>query len=53
LQSEIRAFIKDGKTMEDAMENVGLSARDDWQLFDEFHKRNISTAFAELEWEDD
>ncbi|MGX2041305.1 quinoprotein relay system zinc metallohydrolase 2 [Methylocaldum sp. MU1018] len=53
LQSEIRAFIKDGKTMEDAMTNVGLSARDDWQLFDEFHKRNISTAFAELEWEDD
>ncbi|MGX2032233.1 MULTISPECIES: quinoprotein relay system zinc metallohydrolase 2 [Methylocaldum] len=53
LQSEIRAFIKDDKTMEDAMENVDLSVRDDWQLFDEFHKRNISTAFAELEWEDD
>jgi quinoprotein relay system zinc metallohydrolase 2 len=53
LQSEIRAFIKDGRTMEDAMTNVGLSARGDWQLFDEFHKRNISTAFAELEWEDD
>jgi len=53
LQSEIRAFIKEGKTMEEAMEKVGLSARDDWQLFDEFHKKNISTAFAELEWEDD
>ncbi len=53
LQSEIRAFIKDGRTMEDAMANVGLSARGDWQLFDEFHKRNISTAFAELEWEDE
>jgi quinoprotein relay system zinc metallohydrolase 2 len=53
LQSEIRAFIKGGRTMEDAMANVGLSAHDDWQLFDEFHKRNVSTAFAELEWEDD
>ena len=53
LQSEIRAFIKSGITMEDAITNVRLSARDDWQLFAEFHKKNISTAFAELEWEDD
>jgi quinoprotein relay system zinc metallohydrolase 2 len=53
LQTEIRAAIKAGKTMEQAMAEVGQSARADWQLFDEFHKRNISTAFAELEWEDD
>ena len=38
--------------MEQAMAEVGQSARGDWQLFDEFHKRNIATAFAELEWED-
>ena len=53
LQSEIRAAQKAGKTMEQAMSEVGLSARGEWRLFDEFHKRNISTAFAELEWEDD
>jgi len=53
LQGEIRGAIKGGKTMEQAMESVGQSARNDWQLFGEFHKRNISTAFAELEWEDD
>jgi quinoprotein relay system zinc metallohydrolase 2 len=53
LQTEIRAAIKAGKTMEQAMAEVGQSARADWQLFDEFHKRNISTAFAELEWEED
>ena len=52
LRREIRVFIKQGRTMEQAMAEVGLSARSDWQLFDEFHKRNISTAFAELEWED-
>ncbi len=52
LQREIRAYIKEGKTMEDALAGVGLSARGDWQLFDEFHKRNVTTAFAELEWED-
>jgi quinoprotein relay system zinc metallohydrolase 2 len=53
LQTEIRAAIKANKTMEQAMAEVGLSARGEWELFDEFHKRNISTAFAELEWEDD
>jgi quinoprotein relay system zinc metallohydrolase 2 len=51
LRTEIREYIKQGKTMEAAMSGVGQSARQDWQLFDDFHKRNISTAFAELEWE--
>lgn len=53
LQSEIRDAIKAGKTLEQAMSEVGQSARSDWQLFDDFHKRNVATAFAELEWEDD
>ena len=53
LRDDIRGYIKQRKTMERAMEEVGLSTRKDWQLFDEFHKRNIATAFAELEWEDD
>ena len=53
LQTEIRLAISERKTMEQAMDSVGRSARDDWALFDEFHKRNISKAFAELEWEDD
>ncbi|MFZ4700410.1 MAG: quinoprotein relay system zinc metallohydrolase 2 [Candidatus Methylumidiphilus sp.] len=52
LRNEIRVYIKQGKTMEQAMAEVGQSARGDWQLFDDFHKRNIATAFAELEWED-
>ena len=52
LRNEIRQYIKQGKTMEQAMDQVGQSARGEWQLFDDFHKRNIATAFAELEWED-
>jgi quinoprotein relay system zinc metallohydrolase 2 len=52
LRSELRDYIRRGKTMEQAMAEVGESFRGEWQLFDEFHKRNISTAFAELEWED-
>jgi glyoxylase-like metal-dependent hydrolase (beta-lactamase superfamily II) len=53
LQTEIRAAIKAGKTIEQAMDEIGQSMHPDWQLFDDFHKRNIATAFAELEWEDD
>ena len=53
LQTDIRAAIKAGKTIEQAMDEIGQSMRPDWQLFDDFHKRNIATAFAELEWEED
>lgn len=53
LQTEIRAAMKQGKTIEQAMSDVGKSAEPDWQLFQDFHKRNIATAYAELEWEDD
>ena len=52
LRNEIRGYIKQGKTLEQAMAQVGQTARGDWQLFDDLHKRNIATAFAELEWED-
>ncbi len=51
LRSEIRAIIKNGGFLEDALEQVGHSERGKWLLFDEYHKRNISRAFAELEWE--
>lgn len=53
LQTDIRAAIKQGKTLEQTMDEVGQSLRPDWQLFDDFHKRNVATSFAELEWEDD
>jgi hypothetical protein len=38
--------------LEQAVETVGYSERAHWRLFDEFHKRNVTTAFAELEWEE-
>jgi quinoprotein relay system zinc metallohydrolase 2 len=52
LQSEIRAQIKRGGTLEQAVETVGLSANKNWQLFEQFHRKNVTVAFAELEWED-
>jgi quinoprotein relay system zinc metallohydrolase 2 len=47
----IRAVIDRGGTIEKAIETVGYQARDRWLLFDEYHRRNVTAAFAELEWE--
>jgi len=52
LAKDIRALIKQGKTLEQAVNSVDLSAKDHWQLFDQFHRKNVTIAFAELEWED-
>jgi quinoprotein relay system zinc metallohydrolase 2 len=51
LLSELRAAIKKGVYLEDAVKTVGTSLKGRWKLFDEFHKRNVSKAYAELEWE--
>lgn len=53
LQTEIRAAIKQGKYLEEAVKTVGYSEKNNWALFDEYHRKNVTTAFAELEWEDD
>jgi hypothetical protein len=31
---------------------VGRDQIGDWELAELFHKRNVTAAFAELEWED-
>lgn len=49
---EIREMIAKGQFIEQAIEQVGHSEKDKWLLFDQFHKRNVTTAFAELEWEE-
>jgi len=52
LATELRASIKRGQTLEQAVASIGLSAKNDWQLFEQFHRKNVTLAFAELEWED-
>jgi quinoprotein relay system zinc metallohydrolase 2 len=49
---EVRAAIKKGVYLEDAVKTVGLGFKDKWKLFDDFHKKNVTKAYAELEWED-
>ncbi len=51
IATDVRNMIKDGKTIEDATKTAGFEARDSWKLFDEYHVRNVTAAFAELEWE--
>lgn len=51
LREEIRAVLRRGGTMEQAMATVGQSETGRWALFDEYHQRNIAAGFHELEWE--
>jgi quinoprotein relay system zinc metallohydrolase 2 len=51
IADDVRAMIKEGRTLSEASKTAGLSERDAWLLFDEYHARNVSAAFAELEWE--
>ncbi len=52
LLKEVREAINNGVYLEDAVNTVGLSAQGQWQLFEQFHRKNVTTAYAELEWED-
>lgn len=52
LKADVRQALKDHKTFEQALDQISASTASDWMLYDEFHKRNVSKAFAELEWED-
>lgn len=49
---EVRAAIKQGVFLENAVKTVGLSFKSRWKLFEEFHRKNVTKAYAELEWED-
>jgi quinoprotein relay system zinc metallohydrolase 2 len=51
IAEDVRKLIKDGKTLEDATKTAGFSEREAWKLFDHYHVRNVTAAFAELEWE--
>ena len=47
----VRALISAGESIAAAPARVAPDERGRWQLFEEFHARNVTTAFAELEWE--
>jgi quinoprotein relay system zinc metallohydrolase 2 len=51
LLAETRAAIARGVTIEEAVNVVGRSERGRWALFDDYHGRNVTQAYKELEWE--
>ena len=53
LLRDTRAAIKSQLTIQQAIERIGVPPGTTWVLTDRFHRRNVTAAFAELEWEDD
>jgi len=52
LMVETKAAIKARKTIREAVETITVPPGSTWQLADLFHRRNVTAAYAELEWED-
>ena len=48
---DTRAAIKGGIGIADAWRHVANSERGQWLLFDDYHPRNVTAAYKELEWE--
>lgn len=53
LLRDTRAAIRNRLTMQQAVDSIGVPAALHWHLTDRFHRRNVTAAYAELEWEDD
>ena len=51
LASDIRALVTSGKSITAAADTAAAAERTRWQLFDDFHARNATAAFSEIEWE--
>lgn len=52
LLTDIRANIKAGKSMGDAMNTAAAGEKDKWLLFDIANRRNVNTLYPALEFED-
>jgi glyoxylase-like metal-dependent hydrolase (beta-lactamase superfamily II) len=48
-----RAAIRNRLTIQQAIDSIGVPPASRWLLTDRFHRRNVTAAYAELEWEDD
>ena len=51
LLNETREAIAKGKFLEDVVETIGKSEKQKWLLHEQHHRRNVTKAFTELEWE--
>ncbi len=51
LLADVRAAIRAKRTLAETIVSVG-GRSEEWLLFDQFHRRNVTAAYAELEWDD-
>jgi glyoxylase-like metal-dependent hydrolase (beta-lactamase superfamily II) len=51
VREQVREIIFDMGTITQATTEVGLGENKDWLLHEEYHKRNVTSSFTELEWE--
>lgn len=51
LATAMRASIAKGESLQTALKDRGDALKADWKLWDEFHLRNATNAYIELEWE--
>lgn len=51
LLNDIRADIKQGKSMEQSMSTAAASEKQQWLLFDIANRRNVNVLYPKLEWE--
>jgi quinoprotein relay system zinc metallohydrolase 2 len=49
---ETRQALANGTTLQEAIDSVGYAEAGNWVNFDIFHRRNVTTAYTELEWEE-
>lgn len=53
LREDTRAALRVRQPLEEAVRRIAPADGARWQLVDEFHRRNVGAAYAELEWEED
>ena len=52
LRRDVRAALAAKMPLAQAIESIACEDAAHWLLVDQFHKRNVSAAYAELEWEE-
>jgi quinoprotein relay system zinc metallohydrolase 2 len=51
IADDVRSMIKAGVPISEAVKTAGAEEKTQWLFADEFHVRNVTAAYAELEWE--
>jgi len=52
LRDGVRDAIRRDQSLSQTVNQLGEQGIESWQLTDRFHRRNVTAAFAELEWTD-